>query len=320
MQDKPIKTRRQKTSGEFYRPGALKRKRLTRAGIRQLENQILKVLKSDHPQSVRHVFYRMTDPRLKVPVEKTESGYRQVKDRLVKMRRSGAIPYGWISDATRQGRHVHTFENGGDLIGRFAGLYRANLWAHCPCHVEVWCESRSIAGVIQEDCNELAVSLYPAGGFSSLTLAYDAAKLIQYHIDNGKVSAEIVYVGDFDPAGLLIDQSIKRELRNHLPYVSVTVHRVAINEDQIAEYDLPTRPRKATDRRRLDVQETVEAEAMPARTLRGLLREKVESFLPAGALEKVQKIEESEREGLRLLAGNVEVLGLDQVNGILEAE
>ena len=103
MQDKPIKTRRQKTSGEFYRPGALKRKRLTGAGIRQLENQIFKVLESDHPQSVRHVFYRMTDPRLKVPVEKTESGYRQVKDRLVRMRRAGAVPYGWISDATRQG-------------------------------------------------------------------------------------------------------------------------------------------------------------------------------------------------------------------------
>ena len=32
------------------------------------------VLSVDHPQSVRHVFYRMTDPRLPVPIAKTDQG------------------------------------------------------------------------------------------------------------------------------------------------------------------------------------------------------------------------------------------------------
>jgi hypothetical protein len=32
------------------------------------------VLAADHPQSVRHCFYRMTDPRLPEPVEKSDRG------------------------------------------------------------------------------------------------------------------------------------------------------------------------------------------------------------------------------------------------------
>jgi hypothetical protein len=68
--------------------------------------------------------------------------------------------------------------------------------------------------VIQEDCEELAVSLYPAGGFSSITLAYEAAEYINQ--DHGGKPGRIFYIGDYDPAGVLIDVSIERELREHL--------------------------------------------------------------------------------------------------------
>jgi hypothetical protein len=77
------------------------RRRRTKGEVEQLERQILDVLEDDHPQSVRHVFYRLTDPRLPEPIDKTELGYRVVQKRLTVMRRAGQIPYGWISDATR---------------------------------------------------------------------------------------------------------------------------------------------------------------------------------------------------------------------------
>jgi hypothetical protein len=61
------------------------------------------LLAADHPQSVRHVFYLMTNPRLPFHVEKSERGYRQVQNQLAEMRKLGIIPYGWIADATRMG-------------------------------------------------------------------------------------------------------------------------------------------------------------------------------------------------------------------------
>ena len=60
------------------------------------------------------------------------------------------------------------------------------------------------------------MSLYPAGGFASLTLLYDAAQYIEQRASD-KESAVVLYVGDYDPAGVLIDQSIEEELREHLP-------------------------------------------------------------------------------------------------------
>ncbi|MTH77561.1 hypothetical protein [Paracoccus aestuariivivens] len=291
---------------DIYRAGTIKRKRRTADEIDQLDQQITEVLREDHPQSVRHMFYRMTDPRLPVPVPKIDhgpnNGYRAVQDRIKKLRRDGRLSYGWISDSTRRGYHTTTYSGADDFLRRMAGLYRGDLWAQSQFYVEVWCESRSIAGVLEGTCRELAVSLYPCGGFSSITLAYEAAQMINWQCANGK-DCVIYYIGDYDPAGVLIDQSLERELREHLNS-DVKLHfiRLGITEQQIEEYDLPTKPRKATDRRAPHIKETVEAEAMPAHILRDLLRQNIEVFLPKDALEVVKVAEQSERDLLRQMA------------------
>ena len=105
---------------------------------RQLDDQIMAVLIQDHPQSVRHIFYRMTDPRLPEPVEKSERGYRHVQDRMVKLRRSGRLPYSWITDATRRGYFTPTYRNAGDFLRSMTGQYRADLWQQSKWYCEVW--------------------------------------------------------------------------------------------------------------------------------------------------------------------------------------
>ena len=287
------------------------RRRRTRAEVQQLQDQIRESLEHDHPLSIRHLFYLMTNPRLPESVPKTDrgepNGYKLVQYHVTRMRREGLIPYGWITDATRRGFHVPTYDGRSDFLRRVAGAYRANLWQYSPHYVEVWSESRSIAGVIEDDCDELAVSLYPAGGFTSISLAYQAAEQITQATDHGVYPAEIIYVGDYDPAGVLIDKSIERELRKHVdPDVELNFHRIAITPEQIEQYDLPTKPRKAKDKRSQHVKETVEAEAMPAHILRQILRDKVESFLPADALRVAKIAEQSERRSLLELARDVD--------------
>ena len=412
-----------KTSGQsindksFYRAGTLKRKRRTNTQLEQLDSQIIEILKQDHPQSVRHVFYRMTDPRLPESVEKSDAGYRHIQDRCVKLRRSGQIPYAWIADMSRRGYFVNTFSDASDFIQRMAGLYRADLWELSNYQCEVWCESRSIASVIQNDCNELAVPLYPCGGFSSLSFVHYAAEqhnrandyrplVIYYigdydqagvlidkslerelrlHLDSmidmefdriginesqiaeydlptkprkkgdtrsKQIAATVIqndcnelavplypcggfsslsfvhyaaeqhnrandyrplviyYIGDYDQAGVLIDKSLERELRLHLDsMIDMEFDRIGINESQIAEYDLPTKPRKKGDTRSKQIAATVEAEAMPAHILRELLRNNIESLLPPGALHAAKVAEQSEREGLKLLASHARRAG-----------
>lgn len=308
MTTSPHEPRPSDSEGRAVRPpyGArtIKRERRTAARMAQLDAQILAELKADHPQSVRHLFYRMTDPRLAEPVEKSERGYRHIIYRCKELRRSGALPYGWISDASRQGYHVETYNSRAEFIREMAGRYRSDLWRASDYYVEVWCESRSIAGVIQGTCRDLAVSLYPCGGFSSITLAYEAAQYINTFRDRTVV---LIYIGDYDPAGVLIDVALERELRQHLsPVIPLIFHRIAVTEQQIERMDLPQKPRKETDRRSRHVRATVEAEAIPAHVLRELVRDCVEGFVPWGALEAAKIAEQSEIEGLQLLAACLE--------------
>lgn len=279
--------------------GANDMARRTKKQIEQLEAQIYEALLNDNPQTVRHVFYLMTNPRLPEPVEKSDRGYRGVQYRLSLMRKSGVIPYGWIADTSRRAYRTSTYSGSGDFLKRHAGAYRADLWDDSEYYLEVWSESRSLAGVLEDDCRELAVSLYPSGGFSSDTFIYESA----CEIERAYKKAVIIYVGDYDPAGVLIDQDIERKLRMHLGSdYPLAFDRVAINSNQIAEYDLPTKPRKATDKRALHVQDTVEAEAMPARLMRQLVKDKVENYLPEDAL-KVAKIAESHERDLMAKVG-----------------
>ncbi|MEJ7685682.1 MAG: hypothetical protein WKG52_01035 [Variovorax sp.] len=280
-----------------YRASTLKRRRRTADEVSQLDDQILAVLQEDHPQSVRHIFYRMTDPRLPEPVDKSDRGYRHVQDRCVKLRRSGRIPYAWFADLSRRGYFVNTFSSATDFIDRMAGHYRADLWQHSEYRCEIWAESRSIASVLLDDCNELAVDLFPCGGFSSLSFVHEAAQ--QHNLSGDERPLVVFYVGDYDPAGVLIDQSLEREMRVHLNSdIDMEFRRLAINEEQVEVFDLPTKPRKEGDKRSQQVAYTVEAEAMPAKILRNIVRTEVERLLPPHALLVAQAAEQSERAHL----------------------
>ena len=213
------------------------------------------------------------------------------------LRRAGSLTYAWIADMSRRGYFVNTFSAAGDFRRRVNALYRADLWQDADYRCEVWTESRSIASVLMADCEELAVDLFPCGGFSSLSFLHEAAQ--QNNQSDDERPLVVLYVGDLDQAGVLIDQSLQRELRAHLrATIELIFERIGINQNQIDLYDLPEKPRKVSDVRAQHVLTTVEAKAMPAAILRGLIRDRIESLLPENALEVARVAEASEREHL----------------------
>jgi hypothetical protein len=276
------------------------RTRRSQAQIKQLRQQMYAVLEEDRPQSIRHIFYRMTDPTLPEPVEKSDKGYVTVQRQLTNMRRDGEIPYGWITDATRTGYFIETHNSVTDVIQDAAKFYRRDIWRHMPAYVEVWCESRSIAGVVKRETDALAVPLYPSGGFASLSLSFQAAENIKAVACGRPV--HVIYIGDYDPAGVLIDRKIETELQGHLPSHEITFHRIAVNLEQIQQMGLPTKPPKKGDTRGGFTGRTVEAETIPAGVMRRLLREKIESFIPEQEWKAIKVAEESERGYLWSLA------------------
>ena len=183
----------------------------------------------------------------------------------------------------------------GDYAEVAARLYRRDYWSTTDTLVEVWCESRSLAGVLVGVCNEYVVPLFPSSGFSSLSFTYQAA---QHIIESERENAVILYVGDYDQAGVLIDKSIESSLRGFLDEEwdgELTFHRLAVNDDQIDTMGLPTRPPKRSDIRSPEVTRAVEAEAIPAPTMRGIVASALETLIPEKVLKFQREIEKQEK-------------------------
>ena len=159
-------------SEQVYGASTIKRPRRTDKQVEQLDRQIILALRGDYPQSVRHVFYLMTNPRLDEPVEKSDRGYRHVQHRIVELRKAGIMPYGWITDASRHGYFTATYNNAAEYIKTMASGYRSNLWKDSPFRCEKWVESRSIPGILLKDSRYYAATNYPAVRLSRLSVSY----------------------------------------------------------------------------------------------------------------------------------------------------
>ena len=126
-----------------------------------LRDAIYAVAETDRPVSVRHIFYRMVVLGL---VEKSNNrGYPQVQKTTVDMRRTLALPYAWIEDSSRRAYMNTGYAGVGNFAEVAASIYRRDYWESTDTLVEVWCESRSLAGVLGQVCREYVVAPIPIG-------------------------------------------------------------------------------------------------------------------------------------------------------------
>ena len=132
-------------------------------------------------------------------------------------------------------------------------------------------------------------------GFASESYLYEAAEQIKA----SSKPAYLYYFGDHDPSGVHIDRSIERGLRRLAPDADIHIERVAVTERQIAEMALQTRPTKKTDSRSRGFKgDSVELDAIPAATLRQLVRQCITQHLDQGEYERTRRIEQAERRTL----------------------
>ncbi len=156
-------------TSQAYQASPIKRARATKAQMAARRAALHEIVAAMRPMTVRQAYYQAVVRDL---VEKTDGGYDKVQTALVAMRRSGALPYGWIVDNTRWQRRPTTFTSIEEALEDTARLYRKSLWADADCHVEVWLEKDALAGVVYPVTATYDVPLMVARGYSSLSFLY----------------------------------------------------------------------------------------------------------------------------------------------------
>ena len=283
-----------------YRARTIKRTRRTKAEIEELREALHEIVAHYEPITVRGVFYQAATRGL---VPKTDNeGYRPIQRELLKMRRKGAIPWGWITDGSRtvfRRSHYGNLESYAKVV---AHNYRRDYWYDSDEYVELWLEKEALSGVILPTVvEEYGLGLYVTKGQPSVTYLYEAAEQI---VSDGRPT-HIYVLSDHDPGGLRIFDRIRRELRDFVDgQVDLYVRRIAVEPWQIERYDLPTRPGKRKDPNAAEFVEKygdacVELDAISPPLLRQLVAKHIESHMAPDQLRALKLVEEEEREGLR---------------------
>jgi hypothetical protein len=284
-----------------YRASPTKSVRRTKAQIAAIRTAIVDVVEADPPMTVRQVFYQLVARGV---IEKTEEQYQGTVIRLLtEMRLEGDISFDDIVDETRRVRIAETFDNVEHAVQQCAKFYRRSALAQSDDYLEIWLEKDALAGALWDVTSEYDVPLMVSRGMPSLTFLHASAREIRRAYRQGKRSF-IYQFGDHDPSGVLIPQTIERrlnELCEQLGCDPPTVQRIALTEEMIDEFNLPTRPtkRKGNSHANRFEGDSVELDALPPSALRDLVRAVIEDHVSPEETEALRVAEESERELLR---------------------
>ena len=269
----------------------------TRALLEQAQ-AVLAEYRAHWPLTCRQIFYRMVGAH---GYDKSETAYGRLCHHLANARRARLIPFNAIrDDGVTTYRREH-FDSRDDFLRHLRSMgrrYTRNKLAGQELHIEVWCEAAGMLPQIDDVAEPYSVKAYSSGGFDSLTAKKDLANRI-VRIEKPAI---ILHLGDFDPSGESIFDSVAQDVTAFVeadrPHglVSVAFERIALTRAQVAHYDLPTAPAKTSDTRSRGWDGgTCQLEALPPDVIAGIVRNAITDWIDFDQLAEDEAAEETER-------------------------
>lgn len=218
-------------------------KKFRKASLTLIEqaNEIIEEYQAQgYDLTLRQLYYQFVARDL---LPNTVQSYSKLGALISDARLAGLVSWIAIEDRTRSLHKLPSWDSPSDIVEACVSQYREDLWAKQPKLVEVWVEKEALAGVFRRICDELRVPLFSCRGYVSQSAMWRAARR---HIRSGK-RVKVLHFGDHDPSGL----DMTRDIRERLEMFGAPTYvwRVALNMDQIEEYQPPPNPAKTTDAR-----------------------------------------------------------------------
>lgn len=265
-------------------PGSLSSKSIA------IRDAVIALMDEFDQMTVRQVFYRLTVDGI---VPKDEGGYRSVQRQVLNMRREYLLPWAFIADGTRWRSEPDTWDSTEDALRETARLYRRNLWRSQGVRVEVWLEKDALASVIAGTTHKWGVSLMVSRGQSSDTFVYAAAREAQAAWDDAGIETIVYALYDSDKSGRIAAEKIAEKLQNCSDDAPIEFELLAVTDEQIEAWDLPSRPAKERGE-----PNAVELDAIPPDKLNTLVHDAIVQHVDEDAWRLEKIVEADEREKL----------------------
>lgn len=233
-------------------------------------NEIIEELQAQgYTLTLRQLYYQFVARGL---MENKQENYKRLGGMLDDGRKAGLIDWEAIEDRGRSirgfGPAIPLSEAPGEFIKREAeSYYFEDLWAKQDYYCEVWVEKDALLGVIERPANRLRVPYFACRGYASSSALYAAGKRFREKKEAGK-NCVLFHLGDHDPSGIDMtranrvavndfanpsinemeaedDDEREFQMDPHL----VSIKRLALNMEQVRQYNPPPNPAKEADPR-----------------------------------------------------------------------
>ena len=249
--------------------------------------------------TLRQLYYQFVARDL---IPNKQSEYKRLGSIVNDARLAGMIDWSYLQDRTRNLVSLSHWSDPAGVIQSAAASYHRDLWEDQENYVEVWIEKDALIGVIEGVCEELDVAYFSCRGYTSQSEMWGAAQRLRIKERRGR-STHVVHLGDHDPSGRDMSRDIQERLelfRSH-----VKLDRVALNMDQIEQYNPPPNPAKITDSRCAAYiaefgDESWELDALDPDVLTALIRQSIVERLDQDLWDEKRELQEQEREELTL--------------------
>ena len=254
--------------------------------------------------TVRQLYYQFVSRAL---IANKQNEYDNLGALVSAARLAGLIDWDHIVDRTRNLRSNAHWESAANMAADVAEQFALDKWASQRDYLEVWIEKDALIGVLDVACEPLDVSYFSCRGYTSQSEMWNAAirRLLEHH-EAGQ-NLHIIHLADHDPSGIDMTRDIEDRLNlflRHHGSTDVEINRIALNMDQVREFNPPPNPAKLSDSRSREYirrygNESWELDALEPAVLTALIGAAVMEYRDETRWELSLSREEAARETLR---------------------
>jgi len=264
--------------------------------------------------TLRQLYYQFVSRGL---IANKDSEYKRLGSTINDARLAGLVDWDHITDRTRNLRKNAHWDSPKDIVAACASQFQHDKWSTQTNYVEVWVEKDALVGVLQVACEPLDVPYFSCRGYTSQSEMWVAGMRLLKKVQQGK-RVNIIHLGDHDPSGIDMTRDIEDRvslfIRHHLNGISPrkvgkVINRIALNMNQVREYEPPPNPAKITDSRAAGYineygDESWELDALEPSVLNTLIRDEVFALRDVEAWEAAVERENDAKARLEQVSDN----------------
>jgi len=279
--------------------------RTTLALIRKASEIAEEYAAQGYDLTLRQLYYQFVARDI---LPNSDKSYDRLGVAVSDARLAGLLDWDRIVDRTRSVAGGSTdWVSPSNIIEVSADQYQRDLWeaSDQTFRPEVWVEKEALAGVIARAANGFQAPYFSCRGYVSQSAMWRAGQRFQEQLARGYTPV-VIHLGDHDPSGLDMTRDIRERLQMFVGE-PIEVQRIALNMDQIEEFQPPPNPAKLSDARAQGYvaeygYESWELDALEPSVLERLIKEAVEPLVDQTAWDAADANDQVERDRMHEIA------------------